>query len=212
MAIPLHHGAGAYVVRVAVLGQFFFLLFLHRVVGGLHRLVQRGRAAQPALVQVGCKARPHGGAVGVGDVAVAADVTHTPDAPACVQGERWPEQEKGHALFYVKSHNLGKQGKGRIIHNRAPLRVFRGPVVRPRPEGPHKARPVPAVLLRHPGRHRFIHRLRRVTVVGGQLGFELVHKLVVFVLVALADDLCHPGHHGLFFFHGSHFTAFRFSG
>ena len=82
-------------------------------------------------------------------------------------------------MVFVPLQDLRQDGKRRIVHDYLALAVFLVLIVSARIKRPHEVLPVQAEFLRHPAGYDVIHVLRRVTVVRGLFGFELLQEIVI---------------------------------
>ena len=106
--------------------------------------------------------------------AVAAQVSH------CAQRRR--KQNERHIPFQIEGDDLRQDGKRRIIHYRAPVRVFFVLVVPARIERPHEHCAVSVVFVRHPVGQRVVDVLRRIAVVRRFRLFELLDERVILII------------------------------
>ena len=120
-------------------------------------------------------------AVCVGNVAIADDVVNMHAALPTQAGERRSEQEEPHAVLNVERLNLGEYRERRVVHHAAAVRVVERLVIAARPERPHDVIVGDSPPVAHIAEHNVIDFGRRVAVVGGLLGLELLDEAVVIL-------------------------------
>ena len=129
------------------------------------------------------KGRVYVRAVLVGYVGVGQDHVHA--VAQIVEGSQAVgEQEERDAPLVVESAYLRRDAERRVVEDQAPLGVYERLVVAAGVERAHYLRALrDAVLLQDPRLDGLVHLGRREAVVGGVLGLELVHELVVGVVL-----------------------------
>ena len=178
---PVQNRSGHDVVRICVFGQrarLFPPQLFHCGVDGHPQ--SRGRLRDDVAAEAGHKSGAHNCAVFVLDIGVANQVVH-PHRHffAGKGGQARREKEEGNPAIKVKLADFGQNRERRVVQDDASVRVVEVLIIAARPERPHDAAGVDAVLPAGPVAHRVIDQRRRVAVVGGQLRLELVDKLLV---------------------------------
>ena len=183
LAQPIGRRGGQYLVRIVILRQLFCRGLFVSVVFALDDLVQlrHGSHLHVLRLQVCQKAGVYVGPVLVGDLYPARQ--RGAGGGGGEQRQRRREEKEAPAGLGVEGHDLGQNGKRRIVHDHGLRLVSLPPVVAARPKRSDEVRRVEPVLPRDPARYRVIDVFRRVAVVGCFLALELIDEALVFLVL-----------------------------
>ena len=101
------------------------------------------------------------------------------------------EQEEADAALVIELQYLGHDGERGIIHHDVGRLVFLALIVATGIEGAHEVGTAHVVLACHPFGYGIVHHVGRIAVVGGALGLELLHELLIFGVILVKFAVLH---------------------
>ena len=78
-------------------------------------------------------------------------------------------------MQFIKRNNFRDNGKRRIVYDNAAAIIYML-IVTARVKGAYDAAPLPVVMMYHIGFNRLVYLWRRITIIRGFLGLELINK------------------------------------